>query len=91
MTQQKPWDMSPDEWDEVIQPRKEEPHGFDTVVERNISRRGFMSGVLAFGSGAAVMGSGLLKGSTALANGRPRFAFQQVPPQTDGAVHVPEG
>ncbi|MEO1294164.1 MAG: alkaline phosphatase PhoX, partial [Pseudomonadota bacterium] len=48
-------------------------------------------GVLAFGSGAAVMGAAALKGTTALAQQTDRFAFAQIPPQTDGTIHVPEG
>ncbi len=82
--------MSPDDWDEMNFPRPE-VQGFDDVVEAAISRRGFMGGVLAFGSGAAVMGTSMLKGTTALAGQSDRFAFEQLPAQTDGTVHVPEG
>jgi secreted PhoX family phosphatase len=57
--------MSADDWDELNFPRPE-VHDFDRVVERAISRRGFLGGVLAFGSGAAVMGTSFLKGSTAM-------------------------
>ena len=64
---------------------------FDKVVERAVSRRGFLGGALAFGSGAAVMGTGLLKGGAALAAQTSRFAFEQIAAQTDGTVHVPEG
>ena len=82
-------DMSFDDWDEQNFPR-ETVQDFDRVVDRAISRRGFLGGVLAFGSGAAVMGSGLLKGSTAMAS-TSRFAFEALAPQTDGTVHVPPG
>lgn len=82
--------LSPDEWDEINFPRPD-VQGFDEVVEAAISRRGFMGGVLAFGSGAAVMGTSMLKGTTALAGQSDRFAFAQLPIQTDGTVHVPEG
>ncbi|MHA3977455.1 PhoX family protein [Halovulum sp. GXIMD14794] len=82
--------ISADEWDEINFPRPEVQE-FDRVVERAISRRGFLGGTLAFGSGAAVMGSAFLKGSTALAQQADRFAFQQIAAQTDGTVHVPEG
>ncbi|MEL7343306.1 MAG: PhoX family phosphatase, partial [Pseudomonadota bacterium] len=68
-----------------------EVQDFDRVVDRAISRRGFLGGVLAFGSGAAVMGTGVLKGTTAMAQQMSRFAFDQLPPQTDGTVHVPGG
>ena len=82
--------MSPDDWDEMNFPR-DEVQGFDHVVEAAISRRGFMGGTLAFGSGAAVMGTSMLKGTTAMAKQSDRFAFEQLPIQTDGTVHVPEG
>lgn len=83
-------DLSFDDWDELKFPRKT-TQDFDEVVERAISRRGFLGGVLAFGSGAAVMGTGLLKGTTAMAGQTSRFAFEQLAPQTDGTVHVPDG
>ncbi|MBF9032745.1 DUF839 domain-containing protein [Rhodobacterales bacterium HKCCE2091] len=82
-----------DDWDEANFPRPEVQE-FDRVVERAISRRGFLGGTLAFGSGAAVMGTAFLKGSTALAEahgGMSRFAFSPIDAQTDGTVHVPEG
>lgn len=82
--------MSPDDWDEMNFPRAQ-VQGFDDVVEAAISRRGFVSGVLAFGSGAAVMGTSMLKGTSALAGQSDRFAFEQLAPQTDGTVHVPKG
>jgi len=82
--------QSADEWDELNFPRPTEQE-FDRVVERAISRRGFLGGALAFGSGAAVMGTAFLKGTTALAQQTSRFSFEQLAPQTDGTVHVPEG
>ena len=82
--------LSADEWDELKFPRPE-VQDFDRVVERAISRRGFLGGVLAFGSGAAVMGAGLLKGTTALAQPASRFPFMPIAAQTDNTVHVPEG
>jgi len=83
-------ELSPDEWDEMNFPRPE-VQGFDDVVEAAISRRGFMGGVLAFGSVAAAMGASMLKGTTAMARQSGRFAFEQLAIQTDGTVHVPEG
>jgi len=90
MTKNDHRDLSFDELDELHFPRPTEQE-FDRVVERAISRRGFLGGVLAFGSGAAVMGTAFLKGSTALAQQSSRFAFEQLPAQTDGTVHVPQG
>ena len=82
--------MSADEWDEVNFPRPAQ-NEFDRVVERAISRRGFLGGVLAIGSGAAVMGTGLLNPRSALAEEATRFAFKPIPIATDDTVHVPEG
>ncbi|MFO7806725.1 MAG: PhoX family phosphatase [Paracoccaceae bacterium] len=82
--------MSADDWDELNFPRPKD-QDFDRVVERAVSRRGFLSGVLAFGSGAAVMGTAFLKGTTAHAQQASRFAFTPIPTATDGTVHVPEG
>ena len=84
-------ELSADDWDELNFPRPEE-NDFDRVVERAISRRGFLGGVLAFGSGAAAMGTGLLSSTSAeaMAAGA-RFPFTPIGAQTDGTVHVPEG
>ncbi|WP_147127320.1 PhoX family protein [Shimia ponticola] len=90
MTKTPQHDLSFDDWDEVMFPR-DEVQDFDRVVDSALSRRGFLSGALAFGSGAAVMGTGMLHGSTAMAGQASRFAFEQLAPQTDGTVHVPEG
>lgn len=84
-------ELSADEWDELSFPRPEE-NDFDRVVERAISRRGFLSGVLAFGSGAAAMGAGLMNATSAQAQAAAaRFPFAPIPAQTDGTVHVPAG
>ena len=80
--------LSADEWDELNFPRPEVQE-FDHVVERAISRRGFLGGVLAFGSGAAVMGIPFMR-DTALAQ-EARFPFEAIAAQTDGTVHVPAG
>ena len=82
-------DLSFDDWDEQNFPRQT-VQDFDRVVDSALSRRGFLGGVLAFGSGAAAMGVGVLKSTTAMA-GTSRFAFEQLPPQTDSTVHVPAG
>ena len=84
-------DLSADAWDELHFPRPEE-NGFDHVVERAISRRGFLGGVLAFGSGAAVMGGGGLTATSARAQAAAgHFPFVPIPAQTDATVHVPDG
>jgi secreted PhoX family phosphatase len=90
MTDSKHTRLSADAWDELNFPRPE-VQDFDRVVERAISRRGFLGGALAFGSGAAVFGTSMLKGTTALAQQTTRFAFEQIAAQTDSTVHVPAG
>ncbi|WP_108859339.1 PhoX family phosphatase [Ruegeria sp. Alg231-54] len=82
--------LSADDWDELHFPRPEE-NDFDRVVESAISRRGFLAGVVAFGSGAAAMGAGLMGSTAAHAVTVSRFAFTPIAVQTDGTVHVPEG
>lgn len=85
--------MSFDEFDEARDPRPVEQE-FDRVVERALSRRGFLRGVLAFGSAATAMGlsplmnSGSARAQTAATT---RFAFKPIPIATDYDVHVPEG
>ncbi len=83
--------LSADDWDELHSPRPK-VHDFDRVVERAISRRGFLSGLVVFGSGAAVMGAGgLLSTTSAQAQQATRFAFTPIPIGTDNTVHVPSG
>ncbi len=79
--------LSFDEYDELINPRPEECD-FDRVVERALSRRGFMGSVLAMGSFAAVGGSILPTGARAAAN---RFSFDAIPVSTADDVVVPAG
>ena len=78
-------ELSWDEWDELNDPRPAE-NDFDRVVDAAISRRGFLGGVLAFGSGASVMGAGLLDSASARAEtAASRFAFTPIAVQT----HMP--
>lgn len=83
-------DLSWDDFDEVRDPRPDH-NEFDQVVEAAISRRGFLGGALAFGSGAAVFGTGLFAGSNAQAAGQSKFAFDPISTATDFNVHVPAG
>lgn len=88
-----PCDLSADEWDEINFPRSADTD-FDRVLEATLTRRGFLCGALAFGSAAAVMGTGMLTatGARADASGTTnRFPFEPIAIQTDGTVHVPEG
>jgi secreted PhoX family phosphatase len=84
-------DLSWDDFDEMRDPRVDN-NGFDAVVERAVSRRGFLGGALAFGSGAAVFGTGLFSSTTAAkADGHMKFAFKPIDIATDDLIHVPEG
>ncbi|AQZ50980.1 PhoX family protein [Martelella mediterranea] len=90
MTKVPPIKMPADAWDELNFPRPEE-NDFDRVVERAISRRGFLGGVVAFGSGAVAMSAGLMPSGTAeAATPQSRFPFTPIAAQTDYAFHVPE-
>ena len=83
-------ELSWEEWDELNDPRPDETE-FDAIVGTALNRRGFMGGVLAFGSGAAAMGTGTLLSTTAAKAATGRFAFDAVPIATDFTVHVPKG
>ncbi len=83
-------ELSWDEWDELKDPRPEE-NDFDGVVASAMTRRGFMGRILAVGSGAAVMGAGLMNSTAARAQSSSRFAFNPIPIATDFTIHVPEG
>ena len=79
--------LSFDDFDEVVNPRLLEPE-FDHVVERALSRRGFIGGILALGSVTALTG-GVLP-ATARADGS-RFAFEAISTSTADTITVPEG
>lgn len=81
--------LSFDERDEIVNPPPAVTD-FDRVIESAISRRGFLGGLLVFGSGAAALGGNLLS-TTAARAADSRFAFKPIPIATDATVHVPEG
>ncbi|WP_417278457.1 PhoX family protein [Celeribacter sp.] len=84
-------DLSWDDFDEMRDPRPDN-NGFDAVVERAISRRGFLGGALAFGSGALAMGAaGLMSSTTAARAQSAGFNFTPIGISTDHEIHVPEG
>ena len=85
MPQQHEDNLSFDQFDEIVNPRPEECD-FDRVVEAAISRRGFLGGVLAFGSVAAL--SGVSRPAMAAAN---RFAFEAIATNSEDSVTVPAG
>lgn len=80
-------ELSFDEFDEIVNPRPEE-NDFDRVVEAALSRRGFLGGVLAFGSFTALAGNTAFSVAEAAAD---RFAFDAIPTNGDDAITVPAG
>lgn len=83
--------ISFDDFDEQMNPRPETQE-FDEVVERAISRRGFLSGVLTFGAGAFVMSTtALTRPAEAAAHADSRFGFTGIAASTEDTIRVPEG
>ncbi|MEM1299206.1 MAG: PhoX family phosphatase [Pseudomonadota bacterium] len=80
-------EISFDDWDELVSPRPEECD-FDRVVEAAISRRGFMGGVLAFGSFAALGGTMTSTDAMAASN---RFAFDAIGTNSADDITLPPG
>ncbi|KUF11823.1 PhoX family protein [Pseudoponticoccus marisrubri] len=83
-------DLSWDDFDELRDPRPAESD-FDAVVERAISRRGFLGGALAFGSGAAVFGAGMFGSASSARAQAAAFDFEPIDIATDYDIHLPEG
>jgi len=81
-------DLSFDEFDETINPRPEMSE-FDRIVDRALSRRGFLGSGIALGATAFVMGTTALTPSAALAASR--LGFQSVAANTMDTVTVPPG
>ncbi|MGR3570610.1 PhoX family protein [Brevirhabdus sp.] len=83
-------DLSWDDFDELRDPRPAE-NDFDAVVERAVSRRGFLGGALAFGSGAAAFGTGLFATTPFARAQGAGFDFSPIDIATGFEVNVPEG
>jgi len=82
-----PDDMSFDEFDEYINPKPDE-NDFDRIVDRALSRRDLLKGVVAFG-GVAAFGNTLMP-TQALAS-ESRFAFEAIASSTEDGITVPPG
>lgn len=80
--------LSWDEWDELRRPAPETTD-FDKVVAAAMSRRSFMTKVVAFGSAATALN--LMGSTSAQAQTASRFACRPIDIQTDFTIHVPEG
>jgi len=81
-------DLSFDDFDEKVNPRPEYPE-FDTIVEKAISRRGFLGGILTVGAAGFVTGIGAQ--GVSVAKAADRFGFTQVAANTLDDITVPEG
>lgn len=90
MSKQPLTDLSWDEFDEHRDPRPDN-NGFDQVVARAVSRRGFLGGVMAFGSGAAIFGSGIFASAVSVRAQSAAFKFEPIGIATDDKIHVPAG
>ena len=82
-------EYSPDEFDEIHHPRHEETD-FEKLVEKMMSRRGFLGRGAAFAATAFVMSAGGLDPLSAFANAN-RFGFEAVPAGTRDTITVPRG
>ena len=82
-------ELSSDEFDEIHFPRPLETD-FGRLVDRAVSRRGFLGAGIAFGASAFVVGAGGLRPSTARAAGD-MFGFEAIPANTVDTVTVPPG
>ena len=80
--------MSFDEFDETNNPRPEFSE-FDAVVEKAISRRGFLSGIVSVGT-ASFLTNTTLGMSTASAKEN-RFGFKPVSANTTDDITIPDG
>ncbi len=83
-----PETISFDEFDEINNPGPETTD-FEIVVEKAMSRRGFLRGGVAFGAAAFVMGTTALTSKSAQAMSR--LGFEQVPANSLDTVTLPKG
>ena len=81
-------DLSFDDFDERISPRPEYS-GFDDVVEKAISKRGFLQGVLSVGAASFV--TGIAPYGVSIAKASDRFGFNAVAANSLDTITVPEG
>ena len=82
-------EFSPDEFDEIHYPRPQATD-FEKLVDKMISRRGFLSKGAAFAATAFVMSAGGIDPLSAFA-GSNRFGFEAVPANTLDTITAPKG
>lgn len=88
MNKQPSDELSFDEFDERNSPRPEYSE-FDTVVEKAISRRGFLQGILTIGAGGFV--TGIAPSGISIAQAADRFGFKPVAANSLDDITLPEG
>lgn len=79
-------DLSFDDWDDVNSPRPEFCD-FDHVVDKAMSRRGFLGALTVFGASSFLMGTSALTPAEAAT----RLSFEQVAANTLDTITVPKG
>ena len=79
-------DLSFDDWDDVNSPRPE-LCDFDHVVDKAMSRRGFLGALTVFGASSFLMGTSALTPAEAAS----RLSFEQVAANTLDTITVPKG
>ncbi|MEM7258117.1 MAG: PhoX family phosphatase [Pseudomonadota bacterium] len=85
-------DLSFDDFDEAVNPKPEE-NDFDRILERALTRRGMLKGIMACGSCATIsslgFGASMLTGEAHAA--KDRFAFGPIDANTLDDITLPEG
>ncbi|WP_051284894.1 PhoX family protein [Nisaea denitrificans] len=79
-------DLSFDDWDDVNSPRPE-LCDFDHVVDKAMSRRGFLGALTVFGASSFLMGTSALTPAEAAS----RLSFEQVAANTLDTITLPKG
>ena len=84
-------ELSFDEFDETISPPPAETD-FENIIEKALTRRDVMGGVISFGLSTFLLGSTSLSAKAPDAqNTEDLFGFTQIPTNTEDTITVPEG
>jgi secreted PhoX family phosphatase len=84
-------ELSFDDFDETISPPPAETE-FENIIEKALTRRDLMGGVISFGLGNFLLGSTALSAKTPDAmKENDLFGFTQIPTNTKDTITVPEG
>ena len=90
MSDQELEELTFDEFDEREFPREAEPE-FNAVVERAMSRRGFLGGTIAFGAAAFVASAGTMLAPRTARAATSWLAFEPIRANVADTVTVPKG